>query len=105
MIILRDLDLMATKSQDVAPILQKWLITIDPLDRDKEHLIVLAMNVRLKVQLVDVVSIGILNASLTHAREVYRRAIVLGASRIIIAHNHPSSDCTPSDEDREITRA
>jgi len=104
MIILRDLDLFVTSAQDATTLLQKWLRTIDPLDRDKEHFIVLIMDVRLKVQVVDVVSVGILNGVLVHAREVYRRAVALGASKVVVAHNHPSSICSPSDEDRERTK-
>lgn len=47
---------------------------------------------------------GIVDASLVHPREVFRVAIALGASAIIVAHNHPSGDPTPSQPDREVTR-
>ncbi len=49
------------------------------------------------------VSIGTLQASLVHPREVYRPAIRSGAAAILVAHNHPSGDPTPSDEDRAVT--
>ena len=51
-----------------------------------------------------VVSIGILNASLAHPREVFRSALNDAAASIILAHNHPSGDPTPSAEDVRITR-
>jgi DNA repair protein RadC len=51
-----------------------------------------------------VVSIGIVDASLAHSREVFRRAIETCASAIIITHNHPSGDATPSAEDVRITK-
>ncbi len=51
----------------------------------------------------DLITVGILNASLVHPREVYRRAIKEGASTIILAHNHPSGNSEPSEEDKEIT--
>ena len=47
---------------------------------------------------------GILNSSLVHPREVFRLAIAFGAAGIIVAHNHPSGDPTPSADDRAITR-
>lgn len=47
---------------------------------------------------------GTLNASLVHAREVFRPAIIAGAAAVIIAHNHPSGDPQPSIEDREVTQ-
>jgi DNA repair protein RadC len=46
---------------------------------------------------------GILNSSLVHPREVFRRAIVEGAAAIIVVHNHPSGDPTPSPDDRLVT--
>ncbi len=52
-----------------------------------------------------IVSRGILNSALVHAREVFRPAIVAGAMAIIMVHNHPSGDPTPSTEDRIITSA
>lgn len=50
------------------------------------------------------VSVGSLNASLVHPREVYRPAIERAAASLILVHNHPSGDPTPSEEDLAITR-
>jgi len=50
------------------------------------------------------ITLGILDAALVHPREVFRAAISDGACAIIIAHNHPSGDTTPSAEDLKITR-
>jgi DNA repair protein RadC len=47
---------------------------------------------------------GILNSSLVHPREVFRAAIVAGAAGIILVHNHPSGDPTPSADDRSVTQ-
>jgi len=54
--------------------------------------------------IVDDVSVGTLNASLVHPREVFKRAILNNASHVVIAHNHPSGDPTPSSEDIFTTR-
>ncbi|MCB9882848.1 MAG: DNA repair protein RadC [Planctomycetes bacterium] len=50
------------------------------------------------------VSVGTLQASLVHPREVFRPAIRAGAAAILVAHNHPSGDPTPSEEDRAVTQ-
>lgn len=52
-----------------------------------------------------VVTTGLVNASLLHARELFREAIQWGATSLYVAHNHPSGDATPSKEDVEITAA
>ncbi len=55
-------------------------------------------------KMVELVTIGILNSSLVHPRETFRRAVISGSAAIIIAHNHPSGEVEPSDEDMKITR-
>ncbi len=75
----------------------------DAIERDKEHFYLLILNSKNKIKCVDLITVGILNASLVHPREVYRRAIKEGASTIILAHNHPSGNSEPSEEDKEIT--
>ena len=103
MIIACDKNVIVHRPQDVARILQRWLATVDVVDRDKEHLIAVHINVRNKITRIEIVGIGIVDAALVHPREVYKRAVRQSASQIIVAHNHPSGDCTPSDEDRLIT--
>jgi DNA repair protein RadC len=51
-----------------------------------------------------VISKGLVNRTLVHAREVFRHAIADNAVAIIIAHNHPSGDLTPSEDDKETTK-
>ena len=69
----------------------------------QEHFVVLMLDA--KNQLLRRVDVhkGTLNSSLVGAREVFREAIREGASSIIVAHNHPSGDPTPSSEDIEVT--
>lgn len=71
---------------------------------NKEHLVVLSFDIRNKFLGMDTVSVGILNANLTHPRETFDAAIRRHASHIIIAHNHPSGDTEPSEDDLEITK-
>src|SRR2546421_523569 len=65
----------------------------------QEHFVVFCLNTRGCPIRREVVSIGTLNATLVHPREVFYHAIVHNAASIILAHNHPSGDSTPSDED------
>ncbi|MBI3366535.1 DNA repair protein RadC [Candidatus Roizmanbacteria bacterium] len=70
----------------------------------KEHFVVFYLNVRNQIIQKEIISIGILNTSLVHPREVFEPAVKHLAAQILISHNHPSGDCTPSDEDMELTK-
>lgn len=74
-------------------------------DTDREQFIVLCLNARNELLGYNVVSVGSLNASIVHPREVFKAAILLNAASIVLGHNHPSGDPSPSREDREVTRA
>jgi DNA repair protein RadC len=72
-------------------------------DRDKEHFWIIGTTTRHKVRYIDLVSLGILNASLIHPREVFRFAVMQGVCKVLLCHNHPSEEPEPSEEDIEIT--
>jgi DNA repair protein RadC len=72
-------------------------------DKAKEHFKLLVLNTRNEV-VIEPVSIGTANASLVHPREVFRAAISHGASSVVLAHNHPSGNPEPSDDDIALTR-
>jgi DNA repair protein RadC len=69
----------------------------------EEHFVMLHLDSRLGLIKEDI-SIGTLNASLVHPRELFKKAIQANAAQVIIAHNHPSGDPTPSPEDIALTR-
>ncbi len=69
----------------------------------KEHFVVLFLNTKNHVIAKETLSMGSLNASIVHPREVYRSAVKRGSASIICAHNHPSGDPTPSREDLALT--
>ena len=71
---------------------------------DCETFAVLLLNTRRRVKGHQVVSIGTIDTILVHPREVFRAAIAEAAAGIIVVHNHPSGDPTPSPEDRVVTR-
>jgi len=72
------------------------------LDR-REQFFVMTLNGANQVESIHLVSIGIANRTLVHPREVFFPAVKEGAVSILLAHNHPSGNLTPSNEDREIT--
>ena len=74
------------------------------LAESREHFVVLLLNARHECVAVETVSIGSLNASIVHPREVFRPAVLAAAASIIVAHNHPSGDPEPSPEDLAVTR-
>ena len=70
---------------------------------DQEKFVVACLDTKNRVQCVVVVTIGTLDASLVHPREVFKPAIIEGASAVVLSHNHPSGDTTPSREDHTVT--
>lgn len=74
-------------------------------DRMQEELWVVFLNAKNQAIGKKMVSLGTLNASLAEPREIYHAAVQFMAANIIIAHNHPSGDATPSNEDFAVTKA
>ncbi|TMQ59741.1 MAG: DNA repair protein RadC [Candidatus Eisenbacteria bacterium] len=79
-------------------------LTRDIRTANREHFVGFYLNSRNQVLRREIISIGSLNASIVHPREVYQPAIAVSAASLILAHNHPSGDPTPSEEDLAITR-
>jgi len=80
-------------------------ITTTPhYDPERECFVVVMLNTRRKVRGHHFVSHGTLDTILVHPREVFRVAIVAAAGAIIVMHNHPSGDATPSEADIKVTR-
>lgn len=81
-----------------------WEYLHDVRCKPQEHFIVLYLDARDRLIYRETVSIGTLTASLVHPREVFSPAVERRAAAIIVAHNHPSGDSSPSSEDRQATR-
>ena len=71
---------------------------------DREHFLVLLLNARHEVMAKETVSVGSLNASIVHPREVFKPALLQSAASVVLVHNHPSGDPEPSEEDLSITK-
>jgi DNA repair protein RadC len=70
----------------------------------KEHFICLHLDTKHKLLCFDRVTVGTLDGSLVHPREVFKTALLSSAASVILLHNHPSGDPAPGAEDREVTR-
>lgn len=71
---------------------------------DREHFRTISLNTKNHVLAIDTVSIGSLNSSIVHPRELFKNPIKRSSAALILVHNHPSGDPTPSKEDIEVTK-
>ena len=83
---------------DAARILSSYLE-----NEDREHFVSMMLDAKNKVIGIHTVSIGTLCCTVVSPREVFKAAILANAASIIVAHNHPSGDVTPSPEDIQVT--
>ena len=83
--------------QDLLPVIRHYA------DRQREHFLSISLNGAHEVISVRVVSIGSVNRTIVHPREVFSDPLQDRATAVLAAHNHPSGNVDPSDEDREIT--
>ncbi|WP_024544831.1 DNA repair protein RadC [Picosynechococcus sp. NKBG15041c] len=75
----------------------------DLMWQEQERFAVLCLDVKNKLIATRIVTIGLATETLAHPREIFREVIKHGATRLIIAHNHPSGNVDPSQEDRDLT--
>ncbi len=80
------------------------LLSHDLRDEVREHFFAILLDTRNGVLRRHVVSVGDLNSAIVHPREVFSPAIRHGAAALVVAHNHPSGDPTPSPEDVQVTK-
>lgn len=99
---LYELDTKTVRSpRDGADII-KTVLNTDELPN--EHFIMLSLSTKNEVIGFHTIFVGSLNASIVHPREIFQQALLNNAASIIVAHNHPSGDPTPSQEDIHVTR-
>ena len=70
---------------------------------DREHLILICMNSKNQPTHIQTLSIGSISKTVIHPREIFKTAILSNANSIMLGHNHPSGDVTPSPEDINVT--
>jgi adenine-specific DNA-methyltransferase len=89
-------EIVIKNSQDVLS------LTYDLRDKKKEHLVCLYLNARNALLKKEIVSVGLLDKALLHPREIFYPATELNAASVILVHNHPSGDSSPSEKDNQI---
>ena len=89
--------------ESVAAAWQAHVSTAPWFDPEKEHIVVFVLNTRHMLKGWNVVSVGTINESVAHPREILRPVLVAAGFSFIIAHNHPSGDPSPSEADRRLT--
>ena len=92
-------DLSIENPKDVVDYVRKKI-----KDKAKEHFKLILLNTRNKIIDIVNISIGTLDASLVHPREVFKEAITHNSASVILVHNHPSGDPEPSDDDLKMTK-
>lgn len=80
------------------------LARLIPQNATQEHFGALYLDTQNRPCAAAIITVGLLNSSLVHPREVFLRAILCNAASLIVGHNHPSGDPEPSPEDVEVTR-
>lgn len=93
----------ATSPQDAVRYWKENIETKDWFDSEREQLIVLVVNTRFRILGHSIVSIGTINESLCHPRDVFRPVIALGGYGCLLMHNHPTGITDPSEADRTST--
>lgn len=92
-----------TKTKITSPDVVSNLLMDEMKFLQKEEFKILILDTKNQITKVETISIGTLNASIVHPREVFKTALLNSANSIILVHNHPSGDPTPSNEDINIT--
>ena len=73
-------------------------------DPEKEHMVVFVLNTRYRLKGWHLASLGTINESMCHPREILRPVVVAAGYAFVIAHNHPSGEPSPSESDRRVTQ-
>jgi len=90
-------------SDDIYGIMQKILLRESKIDQNREHFWVIGLENNNRILFIELISLGTVNKTLAEPMEVYSLALQKRAVKIILCHNHPSGELTPSDADKDIT--
>ena len=90
-------------SDDIYSIMQKILLREQKIDQDREHFWIIGLANNLRLLFVELIGLGTVNQVLVHPMEVFSLALQKRAVKIMLCHNHPSSELNPSDADKDTT--
>ncbi|WP_166926463.1 JAB domain-containing protein [Flavobacterium poyangense] len=101
---LTDKDKISVKNpDDLYDIMRRILLRDDKIDQEKEHFWMIGLNMANTVLYIELVSMGSVRTTQAEPMNVYRLAVLKGATSVIAVHNHPSGSLTPSDADKDAT--
>ncbi len=90
-------------SDDVFDIMQKVLNRENKIDQDKEHFWIIGLATNNRMLFIELVTLGCLNMTVVKPMNVFRVAVLRGAAKVILVHNHPSGELKPSEKDNDTT--
>ncbi len=90
-------------SDDIYGIMQRILLRDNKIDQNREHFWVIGLANNNRILFIELISLGTVNATLVEPMEVFSFALQKRAVKIILCHNHPSGELTPSDNDKNLT--
>ncbi|MCG7502197.1 JAB domain-containing protein [Tenacibaculum sp. Mcav3-52] len=90
-------------SDDIYGIMQKILLRESKIDQNREHFWVIGLANNNRILFIELISLGTINATLVEPMEVFSLALQKRAVKIMLCHNHPSGELTPSDNDKNLT--
>jgi DNA repair protein RadC len=90
-------------SDDVYTVMQGILLREEKIDQEKEHFWMIGLASNNRILYIELVSLGSVNATTVEPMNVFRVAVLKGAVKAIIVHNHPSGELKPSDADKDLT--
>ena len=91
-------------SKDIARIMRKILLRQNKLRRKKEYFWTIGLSSKNDIEYIELLTIGVLNQNSIDPVEVFNFAVAKKCKRIILCHNHPSGDTTPSLQDKSVTQ-
>lgn len=94
----RHKEALIKQPKDVIPFIRSYSM------QTKEHFLCITLNGGNEIIQIRVISVGTVNRTIVHPREIFSEALMENAAAIIVCHNHPSGNCQPSQEDIETTR-
>lgn len=103
-LLVKDSNQAATSKNITGPGVAHEILANYLAGQDRENFVVLLLDTKNRVIGINTVSVGTLNSTIVHPREVFKPAILANANAIILGHNHPSGDTTPSQADIDITK-
>jgi len=96
---------MLYKNRKISSPEDAWVLFKQYLNgADREHFVVMALDTKNQPTAIQTYHIGSLNSSMSHPREIMKVAILNNAASLILGHNHPSNDPSPSQEDVQVTK-